>query len=190
MHPKIWLVRHGETAWSKTGQHTGRTDIPLTDEGRVVASRLASALQGEPFRHVFSSPLERAKETCQLAGLGGVVKLRDELMEWDYGDYEGKTSAEIKAKRPDWSLWRDGCPGGESPEDIVGRVDRFIAEVDALDGEIAVFAHGHLLRTLAVRWLRLPVDAGALLALSTATISKLGNERVLCLWNSDAHLME
>jgi len=191
MESKIWLIRHGETAWSRTGQHTGRTDIPLTDQGRVIAARLASALAGHSFAHVLSSPLQRARATCELAGLGGAVKLRDSLMEWDYGDFEGKTTPEIRATHPSWSLWRDGAPGGESVEAMGRRVDGVVEELRTLEGDVAVFAHGHLLRVLAARWLGLPVDAGRLLALGTASISKLGyerTERVLHLWNSDAHL--
>jgi probable phosphoglycerate mutase len=193
MQAKIWLVRHGETEWSRTGQHTGRTDIPLTEGGRVIARRLASALVGQTFAHVLSSPLKRARETCELAGLGRVVQLRDALMEWDYGDFEGKTTPEIQVAHPTWSLWRDGAPGGESPDTIGQRVDGFIQELAGLEGNVAVFAHGHLLRVLASRWVGLPVSSGRLLALGTASISKLGYERaerVLHLWNSDAHLAE
>jgi broad specificity phosphatase PhoE len=199
MQAKIWLVRHGETTWSKTGQHTGRTDIPLTEEGRVIAARLASALAGRSFAHVLSSPLRRARETCELAGLGASMQLRDGLMEWDYGEFEGKTTPEILAKTPTWSLWRDGAPGGESPEAIGKRVDGVVDELARLafqeprGGDVAVFAHGHVLRVLAARWLGLPVDGGRLLALATATISKLGyerTERVLHLWNSDSHLSD
>jgi probable phosphoglycerate mutase len=193
MQAKIWLIRHGETEWSRTGQHTGRTDIPLTPEGRTIAKRLASALVGQSFAHVFSSPLRRARETCELAGLGEKAQLRDALMEWDYGEYEGKTTPDIKKTNPTWSLWQDGAPGGESPEAIGRRVDGVVAELRGLEGNVAVFAHGHLLRVLASRWLDLPVEAGRLLALGTASISKLGyerSERVLHLWNSDAHLGE
>jgi broad specificity phosphatase PhoE len=193
MQAMIWLVRHGETEWSRTGKHTGRTDIPLTEEGRVIARRLASALIGQSFTRVLSSPLLRARETCELAGLGATVQLRDSLMEWDYGQFEGKTTPEIHHTHPGWSLWRDGAPAGESIEQMRRRVDAVVDELHALEGNVAVFAHGHLLRVLASRWVGLPVDAGRLFALGTASISKLGyerTERVLQLWNSDAHLGE
>jgi broad specificity phosphatase PhoE len=191
MKETIWLVRHGETEWSRTGQHTGRTDIPLTEAGRAMARKVAGALAGQSFSHVLSSPLGRARETCELAGLGGAVQLRDALMEWDYGAYEGKTTPEIRATRPGWSLWRDGVPGGESPPAISARVDGVIDELAKLQGNVAVFAHGHVLRCLTARWLGLPVDFGRRLPLETASVSKLGfeqDERALLLWNGVAHL--
>jgi broad specificity phosphatase PhoE len=191
MKATIWLVRHGETEWSRSGQHTGRTDIPLTEAGRAMAKKVAGPLAGQRFSHVFSSPLGRARETCELAGLGGEVELRDALMEWDYGAYEGKTTSEIRATRPGWSLWRDGVPGGESPQAISARVDGVIEELEKLEGNVAVFAHGHVLRCLTARWLELAVDFGRRLPLETASLGKLGfeqDERALLLWNSVAHL--
>jgi probable phosphoglycerate mutase len=191
MVAKVWLIRHGETAWSRTGRHTGRTDIPLTDDARAVTARLAGALTGQSFARVLSSPLVRARATADLAGLGAVAEVDDDLMEWDYGKYEGLTTNEIRAENPTWSLWRDGAPGGESPAAISTRADRVVKRLRAQEGIVAVFAHGHFLRVLAARWLDLGVDAGRLFALSTATISKLGYEReqpVVIDWNCDAHL--
>jgi broad specificity phosphatase PhoE len=184
---EIVLARHGETEWSRDGRHTGRTDIPLTGNGRRQAQLLGEALAEWSFRRVLSSPLERALETCRLAGTGDSVETTDDLLEWDYGEYEGITTPEIRERRPDWYLWRDGCPGGEQPEDVGRRADRVIAEVAATDGDVVLFAHGHVLRVIAARWLGLGPEAGALLALSTATISVLGYERetrVVRRWNA------
>ena len=184
---EIVLARHGETEWSRDGRHTGRTDIPLTGNGRRQAQLLGEALAEWSFRRVLSSPLERALETCRLAGAGDSVETTDDLLEWDYGEYEGITTPEIRDRRPDWYLWRDGCPGGEQPEDVGRRADRVIAEVAATEGDVALFAHGHVLRVIAARWLGLGPEAGALLALSTATISVLGYERetrVVRRWNA------
>jgi probable phosphoglycerate mutase len=186
MAEEIWLLRHAETEWSKSGQHTGRTDIPLTDEGRTVARALRERVAGHTFAAVFSSPLARARETAELAGLQ-VTGLRDELMEWDYGDYEGLTTPEIRASRPDWYLWRDGARGGESPDDVAARCDRIIAEVQAIDGDVALVAHGHILRALAARWVQQPVAFGGRLHLDTGSISVLGFERVvqvISAWNA------
>jgi broad specificity phosphatase PhoE len=187
MHgPEIVLVRHGETLWSRNGQHTGCTDIPLTDEGRRQSERLGDSLRGRRFALVLTSPLQRAAETCRLAGLGDVAVLREELMEWDYGAYEGRTTPEIRAEVPGWSLWRDGVPGGETAADVGRRVDRVIAEIGAVDGDVVLFAHGHVLRVLAARWLGLPPTEGRLFALDPATISILGYERetpVIRRWN-------
>jgi broad specificity phosphatase PhoE len=187
MHgPEIVLVRHGETLWSRNGQHTGCTDIPLTDEGRRQSERLGDSLRGRRFALVLTSPLQRAAETCRLAGLGDVALLREELMEWDYGAYEGRTTPEIRAEVPGWSLWRDGVPGGETAADVGRRVDRVIAEIGAVDGDVVLFAHGHVLRVLAARWLGLPPTEGRLFALDPATISILGHERetpVIRRWN-------
>jgi broad specificity phosphatase PhoE len=187
MHgPEIVLVRHGETLWSRNGQHTGCTDIPLTDEGRRQSERLGDSLRGRRFALVLTSPLQRAAETCRLAGLGDVALLREELMEWDYGAYEGRTTPEIRAEVPGWSLWRDGIPGGETAADVGRRVDRVIAEIGAVDGDVVLFAHGHVLRVLAARWLGLPPTEGRLFALDPATISILGYERetpVIRRWN-------
>jgi probable phosphoglycerate mutase len=180
------LVRHAETEWSKSGQHTGRTDIPLTEEGREHAHGLKSVLAGREFAAVLSSPLSRARETCELAGLGERMQLRDELMEWDYGEYEGLTTPQIREQRPDWNLWRDGCPGGETAADVGQRVDRVIAEVRRLDGNAALFAHGHVLRVLGSRWVELPPQDGARFALSTGAMCEMGFERetpVFWRWN-------
>jgi probable phosphoglycerate mutase len=184
---ELVLVRHGQTEWSRTGRHTGRTDVPLSDEGRRLASRLAASLAGRRFARVLTSPLSRAADTCRLAGLGDGAEAREELVEWDYGGYEGLTTPAIRERRPGWSLWRDGAPGGESPAQVGARADRLLAELRGLPGDAALFAHGHVLRVIAARWLGLAPCDGALLALSTATVSVLGWERgtaVLRLWNA------
>ncbi len=184
---EIVLVRHGETEWSKAGKHTGRTDVPLTDLGREQAKALDAALGDRQFARVLSSPLSRAAETCRLAGFGAVAEYRDELMEWDYGEYEGRTTPEIRDERPGWSLWRDGVPAGESADEVGARVDRVIADLQGLDGDALVFGHGHLLRVFAARWFGLEPTIGRLFALDPATISVLGYERetpVLRLWNA------
>ena len=184
---EIVLARHGETDWSRDGRHTGRTDIPLTDNGRRQAELLRGALAEWSFAEVLSSPLGRARETCRLAGLDGVAELTDDLLEWDYGDYEGITTAQIREGRPDWYLWRDGCPNGEDAASVGARVDRVIAGVAGVDGAVALFAHGHLLRVLAARWIGLGPESGALLALGTGTLSVLGYERetrVVRRWNA------
>jgi probable phosphoglycerate mutase len=185
------LVRHGETEWSRTGRHTGRTDIPLTEKGRRGALMVAARLRGCGFAKVLTSPLRRALETCRLAGFGDVEQVRGDLVEWDYGAYEGRTTAEIRAERPGWSLWTDGVPRGETAEDVGRRADRVIEELRSAGGDVAVFAHGHILRVLAARWIGLPPDAGRLLALGTTTVSVLGYERetpVIIRWNEDCHL--
>jgi probable phosphoglycerate mutase len=184
---ELVLARHGETEWSRTGRHTGRTDVPLTDVGRRQASLLAVSLAGRHFERVLSSPLSRALETCRLAGFGDAAETRDELLEWDYGKYDGLTTLEIRSERPGWSLWRDGCPGGETATDVGERADRLLEELREIPGDVALFAHGHVLRVLAARWIGLPAPAGALLALATATVSTLGWERetaVVRLWNA------
>ncbi len=183
----VVLVRHGETEWSRSGKHTGRTDVPLTDEGRREASRLGAALGRWQFVLVLTSPLTRALETCRLAGFGGAAQQRAELQEWDYGAYDGRTTAEIREERPGWTLWRDGVPSGETADEVGARVDRVVAELRSADGAAVVFAHGHLLRVLAARWLGLAPTDGCRFALDTATISVLGWERetaVIRLWNS------
>lgn len=183
---EAWLVRHAETAWSRDHRHTGRTDVPLTDAGREAAPALRPALEGRAFSLVLTSPLSRARETCALAGLGEQAQERDALLEWDYGAYEGVTTAEIRRERPDWYLWRDGSPGGESPAQVAARADAIVAELAAADGDVAVFAHGHVLRMLAGRWIGLGPDGGGRLALSTGSISVLGCERevrVIWRWN-------
>ena len=183
---RILLVRHGETEWSASGQHTGRTDLPLVEAGREQARALAPALRSRAFTRVLSSPLKRALETCELTGFGEVVELRDELHEWDYGEYEGLTTPQIRTERPDWNLWRDGCPGGESPDQVSSRADGLLASFAQADGEVLVFAHGHILRVFSARWLEMPVSAGARLALTAGALSVLGHERetrVLERWN-------
>jgi broad specificity phosphatase PhoE len=188
---EVVLVRHGETEWSRAGKHTGRTDVPLTDEGREQAVALGAALRGRAFVLVLTSPLSRAAETCRLAALDEVAQDRADLQEWDYGDYEGRTTLEIREERPGWTLWRDGVPGGETAADVGERADRVIAELRATEGDAAVFAHGHLLRVLTARWLGLDPADGGLFALDTASISALGYERettVIRLWNSTPHL--
>jgi probable phosphoglycerate mutase len=185
MAREIWLVRHGETEWSKSGAHTGRTDIPLTDNGRQQAADIARYLTGRRFSLVLTSPLRRARETCERAGLGQAEELPD-LLEWDYGDYEGRTTAEIRRERADWSLWRDGVPNGESLDQAGARADRVIGRVLAAEGDVALFAHGHILRILAARWLERPPRDGRQMALGTASLSTLGYERetrVVLLWN-------
>jgi broad specificity phosphatase PhoE len=187
---EVVLVRHGQTEWSLSGQHTGRTDIPLTGEGRRNGEAIRERLAGREFERVITSPLARAAETCRLAGFGDVSEVRDELLEWNYGEYEGLTTPEIREQRPDWLLWRDGCPGGETAAEVGARADRLIAELRGLDGDAALFAHGHLLRVLAARWVELPPEDGGRLALSTAAICVLGWERevpVIWLWNDTSH---
>ena len=184
--PEVVLVRHGETEWAREGRHTGRTDVPLTDAGRREGERLRSRLAERRFALVLTSPLARAADTCRLAGLGAGAQARPDLAEWDYGRYEGRTTADIRAEVPEWSLWRDGCPDGETAADIGKRADRVAAELRELDGDAAVFAHGHLLRVLAARWLGMAPEAGGSFGLSTAAISILGYEHdspVIWLWN-------
>ena len=187
--PEIVLVRHGETEWTLSGQHTGRTDIPLTEHGREAARAVGAVLKDRHFALVLTSPLARATETCRLAGLGDAAVQRDELREWDYGAYEGRKTVDIRGERPGWSLWRDGVPDGETAAEVAARVDRVISELRDVDGDAAVFSHGHLLRVLAARWLGLEPEAGRLFALDPATISVLGYERespVIRLWNASA----
>jgi probable phosphoglycerate mutase len=189
--PQAWLVRHGETEWSGLGRHTGRNDIPLTERGRGEAGLLAARLGTRRFARVFTSPLRRAADTCRLAGFGDIAEVRDDLMEWDYGVYEGLTTLEIRTERPGWLLWADGAPGGESAADVGVRADRMVAELRRIDDDVAVFAHGHVLRLLAARWLGLPPSEGRLLALGTTAISVLGYERevpAIVRWNEDCHL--
>jgi probable phosphoglycerate mutase len=179
-------VRHAETEWSLTGRHTGLTDIPLTDAGRATARALADRLSEWRFERVLVSPLRRARETCELCGLGDRAEVCEELHEWDYGEYEGLTTEEIHAVRPDWNLWRDGCPGGESPEQVGARADRVLAAVRDARGAVAVFSHGHILRVLGARWIELAPAGGARLGLSAGALSVLGyerEERILARWN-------
>jgi broad specificity phosphatase PhoE len=180
------LVRHAETEWSLSGQHTGRTDLPLTDHGRETAAGLAGPLSAWSFSTVLVSPSLRARETCELCGLAGTAEPCEDLLEWDYGDYEGLTSPQIEELRPGWNLWRDGCQNGESAAKVGTRIDRVIARIAASDGPVAVFSHGHALRALGARWIGLEASGGARLGLSTASISALGVEHgtpVLASWN-------
>jgi probable phosphoglycerate mutase len=171
------LIRHGETAWSLTGQHTGSTDIPLTENGRALARRLVPVLTKASFSLVLSSPLLRARETCELAGLSARAEVDERLAEWNYGEFEGRTSGEIEASVPGWMLFRDGCPGGESPGEVSARVDEIIARVRTVQGDVALFAHGHVFRVLAARWLGLEALAGSFFLLDTATVSVLSHYR-------------
>ncbi|MCJ2126338.1 histidine phosphatase family protein [Methylobacterium sp. J-077] len=186
--PQITLVRHGETAWSLSGQHTGRSDIPLTPAGEAAARALAPRLAAGSYAAVWSSPSSRAVTTCDLAGFGKNRLIDPDLAEWDYGAYEGRTTKEILAERPGWRLFRDGCPGGEAAADVGARADRVIARIRALDAELIVFSSAHVLRVLAARWISLPPEGGALLVLGTASVSVLGyehdrSEPVLRGWN-------
>jgi probable phosphoglycerate mutase len=183
---EVWLLRHAETEWSRGGRHTGRTDIPLTERGRAAARAHAPQVAEHDFALVLSSPLGRARETAALVGLGDRAQLRDDLLEWDYGAYEGITTKEIQAERPGWSLWSDGCPDGETAAQVGARVDRVIAEALTADGDVALFAHGHVLRVLGARWAEQPPEFGGRIALSTASICVLGfehDERVIWRWN-------
>lgn len=184
---QVYLIRHGETEWSLSGQHTGITDLPLTENGRRVAKRLEPVLAKEIFALVLTSPLERARMTCELAGLGERAAVDRDLMEWNYGRYEGLTSKEIRAQAPRWMLFTDGCPGGESPEQVGARADRVIARVRAVEGHVALFAHGHIFRVFAARWLGLPPAAGCHFLLDTATLNILGYYQgipAVKLWNA------
>src|SRR6266850_3278508 len=174
VHPEIYLARHGNTAWTLTGQHTGLTDLPLTPNGECNARRLGKRLQGMTFAKVFTSPLQRAARTCELAGFGAVAEVDRDLLEWNYGQYEGRRTAEIHAERPDWQLFRDGCPGGESPDQIGAQADRVVGRLRAIKGDVLVFSSGHFLRVFAARWLGLDASAGRYLVLSTASLSALG----------------
>lgn len=192
--PVIYLVRHGETEWSLSGQHTGRTDLPLTERGKRNARHLRGRLKGITFVKVFTSPLQRADLTCELAGFKTVSEIDRDLMEWDYGQYEGRRSVEILRDRPDWSLFRDGCPGGETPDQIGARADAVVQRIGKIDGNVLLFSSGHFLRVLAARWLGLGPGAGRYFLLSTASISILGyehtrDEPVIRSWN-DVHDVE
>lgn len=185
-HPEIVLVRHGETAWTISGQHTGRTDVPLTDAGRRQAELLAPRLAQRPFAVVLTSPLGRALETCRLAGFEAVAEVSEDVLEWDYGAYDGRTTSEIREERPHWSLWSDGVPDGETAAEVYLRADRVVHRLLGAEGDALVFSHGHFLRVLAVRWLALGPNKGRLLALGPASVSVLGWEReqpVLSRWN-------
>jgi len=186
----LYLIRHGETAWSISGQHTGRTDIPLTAQGEQDTLALAEGLRSVTFDRAFTSPRQRARRTSELAGLNVSAQIDDVLAEWDYGDYEGLRSADIRKTRPDWNVFRDGCPHGESPIDVSDRVDRVIGKLRPLRGNIAVFSHGHFGRALVARWIALPVSAGQHFRLSTASVSILSygeqsaEDSAIVLWNA------
>ena len=191
--PTIHVVRHGQTLWSQSGQHTGRTDIPLTELGEANARRLASRLTARSYSKVLTSPLQRAARTCELAGFGGVAEADPDLLEWDYGAYEGRRSVDILAERPDWDLYRDGCPGGETPAQVESRADRVVSRVRALGGDVLVFSSSHLLRVFAARWLGLAPASARFFVLDTTGVGALGYERTrdrpaIHLWNDTSHL--
>jgi probable phosphoglycerate mutase len=191
--PRIWLARHGQTEWSLAGKHTGRSDIPLTPEGEQEARKLGARLQKASYALVLMSPLQRARNTCELAGFGSKAEQAPDLMEWDYGAYDGLKSSEIRAKRPDWHLFRDGCPGGEQLKDVVARADRIIVRLKSSPGDALVFSHGHLLRVLAMRWAGIPADLGGHFTLAPASLSMLGSDAasgdpVIERWNDSGHL--
>ena len=189
----IYLARHGETAWSLSGQHTGRTDLPLTSNGERNGELLGTRLKGLNVARVLTSPLMRARRTCELAGFGGQAQVDPDLTEWDYGKYEGLRSVEIRRERPDWDLFRDGCPGGETPDEIAARAERVVERLRSGGGNVLLFSSGHFLRVLAGRWTRMPLDGGRFLMLGTASLSVLGYENdvarpVIRLWNDTRHL--
>ena len=194
--PIIYLARHGETAWSLTGQHTGLTDLPLTERGEYTARRLGDRLRGLKFAKVFTSPLQRATKTCELAGFADRAEVDPDLVEWDYGDYEGRRGSEIRTDRPDWNLFRDGCPGGESPAQVAARADRVISRVRAIDGNVLLFTSGHFIRVLATSWIGLePTVNSRYFMLSTASLSALGYEDslsrpVIRFWNDTRHVLD
>lgn len=187
---QLYLIRHGETAWSLTGQHTGRTDLPLTAHGEQLARALAPGLKAIRFSRVLTSPRLRARTTCELAGLGAAAEVEPELAEWDYGDYEGLRTSGIRDARPDWEIWRDGCPGGESPSDVSARADHFFAGLGSLGGAVALFSHGQFGRVLAARWIGLAACEGRHLAFAPARVGILGYDsdhprrKVISLWNA------
>jgi probable phosphoglycerate mutase len=191
--PIVYLARHGETAWTISGQHTGLTDLPLTQRGERNARRLQERLRGVTFARVLTSPLQRATRTCELAGFGAVAEIDRDLVEWNYGEYEGRRTADIHQERPEWQLFRDGCPGGESPPEVGVRADRVVKRVRALQGDVLLFSSGHFLRVLAARWLGLEAAIGRYFLLSTASLSALGYEHnlsqpVIQLWDDTRHV--
>jgi broad specificity phosphatase PhoE len=193
--PVAYLARHGETAWTITGQHTGLTDLPLTERGESNARRLGLRLAGIPFARVFTSPLKRAMRTCELAGFAPVAELDQDLVEWNYGTYEGRLTVDILRERPDWQLFRDGCPGGESPQQVAERADRVVARIRQAAGNVLLFSSGHFLRVLATRWIGIAPINGQALMLSTASLSSLGYENSLwqpaiSLWNDAHHVLK
>ena len=190
--PIVYLARHGETAWTISHQHTGRTDLPLTAQGEIEAARLGERLEGLTFARVLTSPLQRAVRTCELAGFGSTAEVEADLLEWNYGAYEGRTSADIHTERPDWQLFRDGCPGGESPAQVGARADRVAERVRAIGGTTLLFSSGHFLRVFAARWLGLDPGAGRYFLLGTASLSAVGyehdrSEPVIRLWDETPH---
>jgi broad specificity phosphatase PhoE len=190
--PEVYIARHGNTAWTFSGQHTGLTDLPLTPDGERNARRLGERMKGMTFAKVFSSPLQRAMRTCELSGFGASAEIDPDLVEWNYGEYEGLTSAQILEKRPDWDLFRDGCPGGESPEQIGARADRVVKRVRGIAGDVLLFSSGHFSRVLTARWLGLGPDGGRYFLLNPASLSALSYEHNLShpavqLWNDDHH---
>ena len=192
--PSVYLARHGETAWTVTGQHTGRTDLPLTERGECNARKLRERLSGLSFAKVFTSPLERARRTCELAGFGSMAQIEHDLVEWDYGEYEGRLTADILAERPGWELFRDGCPGGESPRQVAARADRVMERLRAEAGDVLLFSSGHFLRMLAGRWAGLEIVHARSLMPGTASLSVLGYEHnlsrpVIQLWNDTHHVL-
>jgi len=194
MFQTVYLARHGETAWTVTGQHTGLTDLPLTVRGEFNARRLGDRLGGITFEKVYTSPLRRALQTCELAGFGSTAAIDDDLVEWNYGKYEGRLTADILAERPDWQLFRDGCPGGESPDQVAGRAARIVTRIHRLTGNVLLFSSGHLLRVLAARWLGIETLVARFFMLSTASVSTLGyesnrNQPAILLWNDTHHLL-
>jgi probable phosphoglycerate mutase len=192
----VYVARHGETVWSLSGQYTGATDLPLTERGERNARQLGERLKELTFARVFTSPLQRARRTCELAGFGAVADVDRDLVEWDYGQYEGRRTAEILAERPDWLLFRDGCPGGESPAQVAARADRVVGRVRAVQGDVLLFSSGHFIRVLATRWLGLePTTNSRYFMLSTASLSALGYEGstarpAIRLWNETRHVEE
>jgi probable phosphoglycerate mutase len=192
--PIVYLARHGETVWSLSGQHTGLTDLPLTEHGEHTARRLGERLKGLTFLKVYTSPLQRARKTCELAGFGSAAEVDPDLLEWDYGQYEGRRGAEIRAERPEWNLFRDGCPGGETPAQITARADRVVSRVRAVKGNVLLFTSGHFIRVVASRWLGLePTANSRFFMLSTASLSALGYENALSrpvirFWNDTHHV--
>jgi broad specificity phosphatase PhoE len=192
--PIVYIARHGETAWTLSGQYTGLTDLPLTERGERNARRLEERLRGINFARVLTSPLQRARRTCELAGFGTVAEIDEDLVEWKYGDYEGRHSADVHRERPDWELFRDGCPGGESPTEAAARADRVVSRVRAIPGNVLLFSSGHFIRVLATRWIGLEMTANARrFMLSTASLSAVGYEKelsrpVIQLWNDTHHV--
>ena len=192
--PAIYLARHGETPWTVTGQHTGLTDLALTERGERNARRLGERLKGLTFSHVLTSPLQRARRTCELAGFGTVAEVDRDLVEWNYGAYEGRKTVDIHQERPDWQLFRDGCPGGESPADVGVRADRVVARLRAFDSDVLLFSSGHFLRVLAARWIEVDAIVGRSFMLGTASLSGLSYEHTvdqpaIHLWNDTRHVL-